>query len=441
MRRRTLVTAAAAGAAVAGGGPLLAGCGSSGGSGVPRLDFLSLAWQAESVAANKALVAQWNREHPEVQVRYVQGSWDDVHDQLLTSFEGGAAPDVIHDEGIDLTDFGTGGYLADLTGLLPASLKSRIPDSAWATARFDGAVYGVPFLQEPRVLIANRTLLDRAGIGLPDTGHPWTWAEFEDVTRELSRPGGGSAGRYGTAWPMGSPVSVTLNLSLTTGGRILYKDPHSGRAEARFGPADSAFAEMVNRQVHRDRSAPSSALALGGGDVLPGFFAGRYAMLPLDFSYRQQIQQQAPAHFDWVTLPLPVGAGAPDGGRAQGVSPQTLSVAAGCPHREAAVAFIDFMTQTPHLVRLARGDWMPPTGSAALRDPSITTAALGWRTGVESARHLTASPALGMRGYPEWSDKIATPALQQFYSGAIGLDALRGRLVRDGNRVFARYRD
>lgn len=440
MRRRTFLTGAGATAAVAGSGSLLSACGSSGGSGVPTLDFLSLAWQTESVRANKALVAQWNREHPEVRVRYVQGSWDDVHDQLLTSFEGGAAPDIIHDEGIDLTDFGTGGYLADLTGLLPASLRSRIPGSTWDTARFDGATYGVPFLQEPRVLIADRTLLTTAGVRLPDDEHPWTWGEFEDVTRELSHHGG-SAERYGTAWPMSSPVSVTLNLSLTTGGRILYRNKDSGRTEVRFGSADSAFAEMVNRQVRKDRSAPSSALALGGGDVLPGFFAGRYAMLPLDFSYRQQVQQQAPAHFDWVTLPLPVGAGAPDGGRAQGVSPQTLSVAKSCGHQQAAVEFIDFMTQTPHLVQLARGDWMPPTGSAALRDPSITTARLGWSTGVSLARHLTASPALGMRGYAEWSDKIAAPALQQYYSGAIGLDSLRGKLVRDGNRVFDRYRD
>ncbi|BBA95708.1 putative ABC transporter solute-binding protein [Actinacidiphila reveromycinica] len=440
MRRRTLLTGAAAAAAAAGSGSLLSACGSSAGGGAPRLDFLSLAWQTESVKANKDLVAQWNARHPEVQVRYVQGSWDDVHDQLLTSFEGGAAPDIIHDEGVDLTDFGSGGYLADLTGLLPAALKSRIPQSTWDTARFDGALYGVPFLQEPKVLLANRTLLAGAGVRLPDAAHPWTWQEFEDICRELSHHGGGSADRYGTAWPMSSPVSLTLNLALTDGGRILYKDAGGDRTEVRFGSADSAFAELVRRQVGTDRSAPSSALALGGGDLLPGFFAGRYAMLPLGFSYRQQVQQQAPAHFDWVTLPLPVGQGAPDGGRAQGVSPQTLSVAKSCKHQEAAVEFIDFMTQTPHLVRLAQGDWMPPTGTAALRDPSLTTTKLGWDTGMAVSKYLTASPALSMRGYPEWSDKIATPALQQYYSGAISLDSLRGKLVRDGNRVFERYR-
>ncbi|NED91788.1 sugar ABC transporter substrate-binding protein, partial [Streptomyces sp. SID11233] len=82
MRRRTVFGAAAAAASSG----LLSSCGSGGDDGHPTLDFLSLAWQAESVAANKALVAEWNRSRPAVRVRYVQGSWTNVHDQLLTSF-------------------------------------------------------------------------------------------------------------------------------------------------------------------------------------------------------------------------------------------------------------------------------------------------------------------------------------------------------------------
>ena len=41
--------------------------------------------------------------------------------------------------------------------------------------------------------------------------------------------------------------------------------------------------------------------------------------------------------------------------------------------------------------------------------------------------------------HPEWKDKVATPAFQEYYSGAIGLDELRRRLVKDGNLVLKRY--
>ena len=36
---------------------------------------------------------------------------------------------------------------------------------------------------------------------------------------------------------------------------------------------------------------------------------------------------------------------------------------------------------------------------------------------------------------------MATRALQEYYSGAIGLDELGHRLEKDGNLVLARYRD
>lgn len=124
---------------------LLAGC-SDGGDGADdgriTLRFQSLAWQDESVKANKELVRKWNATHPDVRVEYVQGSWDSVHDQLLTSFEGGEAPDIIHDASDDLADFAYGGYLADLTGLLPARLKSDIPQRSWEAVTFGEGVYG-----------------------------------------------------------------------------------------------------------------------------------------------------------------------------------------------------------------------------------------------------------------------------------------------------------
>jgi ABC-type glycerol-3-phosphate transport system substrate-binding protein len=437
MRRRRFLAAAAATAA----GACATACSGDGGhdDGRVRLDYLSLAWQRESVAANKALVREWNAAHPRVRVRYVQGSWDTVHDQLLTSFEGGSPPDVIHDEAGDLTDFAHGGFLTDLTGLLPGSLEAQIPERSWSTARIDGGLYGVPFLQEPRVLIANRTLLDDAGIRLPTPGEPWSWAEFEEAARELTggRRAGGGRARYGVAWSMKEPVSQSVNLSRLTGGRVLHRE--DGRNVIRFDDRDSAFARLVRRQTHTDRTAAASTISMSGSDTLPGFFAGRYAMLPLPFSFRQQVRQQQPDGFSWVTLPLPAGDPAHGGGSQQGTSPQTLSVARDSRHRRAAAEFIAFLTRPRALVRLARGDWLLPTGTEALADPALDTPEHGWRTGVATAPDLVASPALGVRGYPEWSDKVATPAFQQYYSGSTGLAELRRSLVEDGNRVLARY--
>ncbi|MEU3981044.1 extracellular solute-binding protein [Streptomyces sp. NPDC026672] len=410
---------------------LLAGCSADGGGtgGRITLRFQSLAWQQESVAVNKELVAEWNAAHPDVRVQYVQGSWDSVHDQLLTAFEGGEAPDVVHDASDDLADFAYGGRLADLTGLLSPRLRASIPERTWDTARFGDGLYGVPFLQEPRVLIANSGLLRASGVRTPTPEHPWSWAEFRQVTARLS-----GAGRYGVAWPLKEPVSATLNLSLSTGGRLFHRGP-DGRVTVRFEAGDQVVPRTVHDQVAVDRSAPGSTLGSGGSDTLPGFFAGRYAMVPLGFSYRQQIVQQAPEGFAWQVLPAPAGVD----GLAQGVSPQTLSIAEDSPHKKEAAAFLDFLLRPRNMVRLALGDWMLPTGTEALKDPALHTTRYGWATGTALASRLRPAPAQTVRGYPEWKDKVATPAFQEYYSGAIGLGELRRRLERDGNLVLARY--
>ncbi|MCZ1003058.1 sugar ABC transporter substrate-binding protein [Streptomyces mirabilis] len=414
-------------------GLLLAGCTGGGGTGSAggriTLRFQSLAWQEESVTANKELVKEWNATHPDVEVEYVQGSWDSVHDQLLTSFEGGEAPDIIHDASDDLADFAYGGYLADLRDLLPARLKSDIPQRSWETATFGDGIYGVPFLQEPRVIVANATWLRKAGVRIPTPEHPWSWPEFRAITRRLS-----GDGKYGVAWPLKEPVSATLNLSLSAGGELFHRGA-DGKVAVRFDAADQVVPRTIHDQADVDHSASPTTLGSGGSDTLPGFFGGKYAMVPLGFSYRQQIVQQAPKGFDWQVLPAPAGAD----GLAQGVSPQTLSIAADSPHKKEAAAFIDFLLRPENMVRLALGDWMLPTGTEALKDPALHTAKDGWATGAALASHLRPAPAQSVRGYPEWKDKVATPAFQEYYSGAIGLAELRKRLVRDGNLVLARY--
>src|SRR4051812_16033380 len=158
--------AAASVAAVLGLG-FLAACGGDDAkqtdNGPVKLRFLSLAWQKESLEANKDLVAKWNADHPDIQIEYVQGDWNSVHDQLLTSFEGGDAPDIFQYESASIGEFSKQGYLADLKDLVPAGLKGEISQGIWDTVTFDGKVTGVPFLLESQVVLANKKLLDAAG--------------------------------------------------------------------------------------------------------------------------------------------------------------------------------------------------------------------------------------------------------------------------------------
>ncbi|MEU8267823.1 sugar ABC transporter substrate-binding protein [Sphaerisporangium sp. NPDC049002] len=434
MRTRTALAVAAA-AMVA----LTAGCSSGGDTGggdqpakAVNLKFLSLAWQKESIAANKQIVGEWNKANPGTQVEYVQGSWDNVNDQLVTSFEGGDPPDVIHDDSPALAGFASRGYLLDLTGKLPADLKSDIPQPAWDTVTFaDGkggqGVYGVPFLQESQVIIANKKLLDAAKVRVPTPDDPWTWDEYAEICKKLTK-----GGSFGVAWPLKSPVNKVLNLGLNFGGTFFQTD--GTKATVKVGPEEREVLQRIHDQLYKDKSADPSTLGMGTADPLPGFYAGKYAMIPASVYLRQQVVEQAPAGFEWITLPPLKGTSSN-----QGAASQTLSVAADSKYPDQATQFISFFLNSANQAKLAKGDWLLPTSTKAASDPSMTTKENGWDVATASAKNLVVAPYLRVNGFDEWKSKVATPTLQQYFANKITIDQAAKTLVEEGNKVLERY--
>jgi len=166
------------------------------------LKFQSLAFQKTTVAATKKIVADWNAANPNIQVEYVQGSWDSVHDQLVTQFQGGTVPDIIHDESADITGFINQGYLADLSPYLSQETKG-----VWDTVSNDGKVYAAPTLLQSYVVFANSTLLKQAGIMA--TGDSLGWDDLAADAKKLT-----ASGKYGLGWGLKSPTATVLNLGM-----------------------------------------------------------------------------------------------------------------------------------------------------------------------------------------------------------------------------------
>ncbi|GAB3153449.1 sugar ABC transporter substrate-binding protein [Micromonospora sonneratiae] len=406
----------------------LAGCGTGDdeqSDGPVKLRFLSLAWQKESLQANKDLVAKWNADHPDIQVEYVQGDWNSIHDQLLTSFEGGDAADIVHYEASAIGEFSKQGYLADLSGLLSSDLKGQIDQGIWDTATYDGKVTGVPFLLESQVVIANKKLLDGAGIPVPAADGGWTWDEFQTNAQKLTKPG-----QYGVAWALKSPTNRVMNLALNFDGKFFYTE--GGKTEVRVGDGEKEIPKRIHDMLYTARSASPEALGMSGADSLPGFFGGKYAMIPGSVSLRQQMVEQAPEGFEWVTLPPIKGLST-----AQAANPQTLSISADSKHKKQAAQFLEYFLNPTNMAALAKGDWLVPTGKKANEElVKLTGGKQGWDVAADSAADLTVAPFQKADGYPEWKTKYATPALQQYFANKITLDQLATQLVDGGKQVL-----
>lgn len=391
-----------------------------------QLRFQSLAWQEQSVEANRELVDQWNAEHPEIQVEYIQGDWGSVHDQLLTSFEGGDPPDIIHYEAAAIQVFAEGGYLADLEPLLSDEFKADIPEDIWGTVQYDGyGTIGAPFLVESRLPIANRALLDEAGIEVPTPDDPWTWDEFADAAAQLT-----TDDTYGVAFPLGSPANAMVTLAQSFGGTYLHDGPVIEVSEPEL-----EVPRRIHEMLYVDESAAPQTVATNTTDSLPGFFAGEYAMIFGAIWLRQQMVEQAPEGFDWVTIPPLEGTD----GATQSANPQILSVAADSEHPEEAAQFIEFFLNPENMARLALGDWLVPTSGGALAElESATGGEQGWDVAVGSADALAAAPWRRTPGFQEWLDRFATPGFQRYFANEIAEDELVSELERGGEETLGR---
>jgi ABC-type glycerol-3-phosphate transport system substrate-binding protein len=403
---------------------LLAGCATAPvgpdvdeGDGPVTLTFQSLAFQEPSVAATERIVAAWNAAHPDVQVQLTQGSWDAVHDQLVTQFQGGTAPDVIHDESADIAGFARQGYLADLGPHLSDETRAAVPQGVWDAVTVDGRVVAAPTLLQSYVVFANTTALEQAGVPIP-TSPTWTWDELAAAARRATTPE-----RAGLGWGLRQPTATVMSLGLNFGGTFFAGSGDA--ATLQVGEAELEVPRRIHEMAYADRSLDPTSLTQSGSDVITAFLDGRYAMVVAGSYVAQQLTESAPPGFSWTVLPALAGT-SPN----QAANPQTLSVPADSPHVEQAADFIEFFVRSENLAAVAQGEWLIPAPEPAREAVAAATGGQnGWETTLDGAQYLTTAPFQAVTDYPQWKDQIATPALQRYLGNQSDLATLQRELT------------
>jgi multiple sugar transport system substrate-binding protein len=423
LRRTSAVVAVTAAITLTGCATAPVGPDVDDGTGPVTLTFQSLAFQEPSVAATERIVAAWNAANPDVQVQLTQGSWDAVHDQLVTQFQGGTAPDVIHDESADITGFARQGYLADLTPHLSDETRESVPQGVWDAVTVDGRTIAAPTLLQSYVVFANTTMLEQAGVEIP-TSPTWTWDELTAAARRTTT--GTSAG---LGWGLRQPTATVMNLALGFGGTFF-----TGTGDApvlQVGAAELEVPRRIHEMAYVDRTLDPTSLTQSGSDVITAFLDGRYAMVVAGSYVAQQLAESAPPGFSWTVLPALAGT-SPN----QAANPQTLSVPADSPHVEQATAFIEFFMQAENLAAVAQGEWLIPTSDAARAAVDAATGGRdGWEATLAGAQYLATAPFQAVADYPQWKDQIATPALQRYLGNQTDLPTLQRELTDGWSQV------
>lgn len=165
MRIRPPLVVAVLGLGLAG----LTGCTASGDSGDGAVKLEYWAWTQDS----QAVVDQWNKEHPDIQVTYTDaGGGTDSSTKLVTASRAGNGPDVALVEYTTLPAMIVADVPADITEYV-GDVQDAFTEGTWEQTTFDGVVYGIPQDVGPMANVYRADRLQELGVAVPQT-----WEEF-----------------------------------------------------------------------------------------------------------------------------------------------------------------------------------------------------------------------------------------------------------------------
>lgn len=382
------------------------------------LTFQSLSDQPAAIAATESIVKEWNEANPQTQVEIVPAGWDGIYDKLITQFNGGAAPDIIHYEAASIVPFARDGYLADLSPYMSDERKADIPVGVLKSVTVDDKIVAYPTEIQTYVAFANKDLLDKAGVEVP-TSETMTWDQLREMAAKTS-----DGTIFGLGWGLKSPTATFMAMAPGFGGTFF--EGTGMDATLNIGDAELALPELVDAMAQQDKSILPVTLTQSGSEALATFYEGQVAMTIQGSFQAANIAADAPEGMNWIVLPPLAGPGGP----AQAANPQTLSVSVDSPNIEEAAAFVEFFTNTENLVKINEADALiPATNSARELMSEQLGDENGWSTILSSGKYVTDAPYLFVDAYPQWKDTIATPAFQRFLAGENDSAALREQLV------------
>jgi multiple sugar transport system substrate-binding protein len=388
------------------------------------INFWAIGSEGEQVAS---LVRDFERAHPEIDVRLQQMPWTAAHEKLLTAFAGDATPDVCQLGNTWIPEF------AELGALQPLDIRvgrSQVihPDDyfpgLWETNRVRGELFGVPWYADTRVLFYRRDLLAAAGFNSP----PETWRDWLTAMRQIKRNAGPS--RYALLMPTNEWEQPTI-FGLQTGSTLLRDDGRYGSFSSpefrhAFKFYVSLFAEGLAPPVRNTEVS----------NVWEEFERGYFAMYITGPWNIGEFRRRLPAETQnqWATAPLP----RPDS------SPYSVSQAGGCAlvifrrceHQDAAWQLIEFLSQTAEQVKFYEltGN-LPPRESAWKAEPLASEPRLA--AFHEQLQHVVALPRV-----PEW-EQINTKIIlagQAVIAGEQSINAALADLDRQVDEILAKRR-
>jgi multiple sugar transport system substrate-binding protein len=258
-----------------------------------------------------AMIERFNKEHPNVAVKFEEWPWDGYPEKLITTVAGGAAPDMTFVHPSWVTLFAEQKVIMPLDPFVQSASEFQIedffPDVA-AYFVYKGKRYCLPVSSWPTVTYFNKTLFDKLGVphptefmkGFESATDGWTWEKTRELAIRLTQ-GEGVNRTFGLSQGYGAVPSSLSHLSqiiYSYGGEVWSEDLKKTRLSE--PPAVEAIrfqAELISK--HHVAPLPAETQSVPGG-----VNSGRFAMWLWN---RSEVPGFKKAPFEIGMAPFPRG--------------------------------------------------------------------------------------------------------------------------------------
>jgi len=361
IKRQTAWMAAAVSLAAA---LALAGCGSGGDGGSDSGGKTKVVvWDGYEDVQGKnltALIAQYNKENPDVEVTQLVSSSDRVLQKVLTAVRGGSPPDVAYMFGSWSPNIAKIPQVVDMS--------DYVDDADWQwddfyegereAATVGDKIVGVPALVDNLAIVYNKKLFKDAGVSPPTP--EWTWDDFRAAAKKLTDP---SKKQYGWLIPADGTEDTVWHYDAMlweAGGDILNSD----NTEAAFNSDAGVEAlTMLQDMAVTDKSVYLDTTNANGTKLMNSGKIGMLVTGPWDLSSLPDI--------DYGVQVMPTFAGSDAGHQTIAGPDNWVLFDNGSERKQAAVDFVRWLTAADQVktTSLATGDL--PTRESVGNQPSF----------------------------------------------------------------------
>jgi putative chitobiose transport system substrate-binding protein len=298
----------------------------------------------------RRVIAAWEQGHPGVTVRWTDVPWGSVERKLLAAVFARTAPDLVNLNPNFAANLASKGGLRDLTPLLPPDAADRYLAGIWTSGQQQGEQFGIPWYLTARVTIANRRLLQRAGLTAP----PRRWEEVPAYAEAVRR----RTGRYALFVTVVPEDSGELMEALVQMGVRLLDD----RQRAAFNSPAGRRAFAFWSDLYRRGLLPREVVSQGYRRAIELYQAGDLAQVASGPDFLRNLQTNAPG-IAATSAPFPPLTGA--SGEAN-VAVMNLVVPRQSAMAPEAVSFALFLSDAANQLAFAEEARVLPSSRGAL---------------------------------------------------------------------------